>query len=169
MWTRLACSSAEKPAVERTTTWCCLQLWHCCHHMGVVKNGGSHSKTHGFSMLSHGPVRLGVPAVPPWLRRPPFLASLKTDRKVRLPPVVTNFSGVIALTMTIRRCAKDSIRKRFATYTQEPWAPSWTGQATACKTLYGLRLSRTSPYAGRTCYGKKQTCTGSWISLLILL
>lgn len=40
--------------------------------------------------------------------------------------------------MTIRRCAKDSIRKRFATYTQEPWAPSWTGQATACKTLYDL-------------------------------
>ena len=66
------------------------------------------------------------------------MASLKTDRKVRLPPVVTAFSGVTALTMTIRRCAKDSIRKRFATYTQEPWAPNWTGQATACRTLYDL-------------------------------
>ena len=40
-----------------------LSSYEDCKKWWII--GGSHSKTHGFSMLSHGPVRLGVPAVPP--------------------------------------------------------------------------------------------------------
>ena len=57
---------------------------------------------------------LGVAAVPRWLWRPPFLA-----------PKTGTESGTMAVRWPFGR-AKESIRKRFATYTQEPWAPSWT-------------------------------------------